>query len=444
MLVCVPSAAVPLRRAAGKPRGAVGGVVSTPKSASCLVPSWRPAAADPARLLRARAAPPGGAGAGSDSDGARELPKQPQQHQQGAELDSDAVDGASADANASASANANAAAAAAAEDLGIEAVVDAVKAVGHGTFVVLLRLLDGTSRLLPIFIGEFEAAALSRALAAGPSGGGAAGQAHASGRPQTYDLLGSAVRALGRAVAHVRVTDLKHNTYHACVSLVPAAEKDDGGAPPPSAPAVELDARPSDALNLALRCGCAVYVGRPVAELCAQPEALLPPELLLHASPSSPSSPLGRPRAAGAAASSSSSASASLHQAPHHHHHHHHHHHQSASAGESHAEIVRTSRAALASYRDPTPMLALARDVAAAQERYEDASAAQAALARCVTRDGALRLAAAVEAALADGRYGEAARLRDELLRAVAEAEAAHSSQEEEEEAAASVAAEGR
>ena len=81
-------------------------------------------------------------------------------------------------------------------------------------------------------------------------------------------------------------------------------------------------------------------------------------------------------------------------------------------------------------------MLALQRDVAAAQERFEAAAEAQAALARCVTRDGALRLAAAVEAALADGRYAEAARLRDELLRAVEESERTQASFEEEEDGA--------
>jgi len=353
---------------------------------------------------------------------------------------------------------------------GTEAVVEAVKSLGggHGVSVILLRLLDGTSRLLPIYVGEFEATSLARGLAAAQLGGplpspaspssslasaSSSAAAAAASRPQTYDLLGSTIAALGRAVSHVSVVDLRHNTYYACVSLVPAEQQggvggggaEDAGGGGKMA-AIELDARPSDALNLAVRCGCAVYVSRDVAERCALPEQLLPPELQTEPplSPLSPqSSSASSALARHARSPSPSPAGAGLPSALLPHHRHQHPSHTQGQGGqqqhpqqpppaqqrpqppqESHADIVRTARAAVLAYRDPTPMLALARDVAAAQERFEAAAQAQAALAGCVTRDGALRLAAAVEAALADGRYGEAARLRDELLRAVGEQEA--------------------
>ncbi len=60
-------------------------------------------------------------------------------------------------------------------------------------------------------------------------------------RPLTHDLMGIFLRHFGAEIAQIRITDLKDNTYYALISL-----QIDGGR-------TEFDARPSDALALAVR-----------------------------------------------------------------------------------------------------------------------------------------------------------------------------------------------
>lgn len=107
--------------------------------------------------------------------------------------------------------------------------------------IVVLRDEDG-ARTLPIWIGMFEAHAVAVQL-----------ENSASSRPMTHDLLRHLVEALGAVVHEVHVTDVRDGTFYAVVYLVAK-----GGE------TVAIDARPSDALALALRSRAPVYVAEHV------------------------------------------------------------------------------------------------------------------------------------------------------------------------------------
>lgn len=103
--------------------------------------------------------------------------------------------------------------------------------------VVLLRP-EGLSAYLPIWVGTAEARAIGRAL-----------YGIDVTRPMSHDFLSTAIAELGAEVAHVRVDRIRTDlVYIASVVLVRGRET------------MTLDARPSDAMALALRTGAPIYV----------------------------------------------------------------------------------------------------------------------------------------------------------------------------------------
>jgi len=110
--------------------------------------------------------------------------------------------------------------------------------------IIFLEEVMG-ERLLPIWIGLNE----GQAIAIRFSG-------VVLPRPLTHDLLLSTVKTLGWAVEKVVVSDIKENTFYARVHL--HCGSDD----------VTVDARPSDAIALAVRAGCAIYVSETVFDKC--------------------------------------------------------------------------------------------------------------------------------------------------------------------------------
>jgi len=94
--------------------------------------------------------------------------------------------------------------------------------------IVLLRESEG-SRYLPIWVGAVEATAIAYAQ-----------QGVVPPRPLTHDLMGQVIAALGAELTLVRITALKDGVYYA--ELVFAS-------------GVEVSARPSDAIALAVRAG---------------------------------------------------------------------------------------------------------------------------------------------------------------------------------------------
>jgi bifunctional DNase/RNase len=119
----------------------------------------------------------------------------------------------------------------------VEVILRAVRVdVGTSTPLLLLEEVGG-SRVLPIFIGAPEATAIAYAL-----------QNVETPRPMSHDLLGNVITALGAQLFSVEITELVDNTFFANLRIVRA-----GGE-------IEVSARPSDAVALALRVGAPILV----------------------------------------------------------------------------------------------------------------------------------------------------------------------------------------
>ena len=101
--------------------------------------------------------------------------------------------------------------------------------------VVVLRSEDG--RLLPIYIGLAEAMAINSAL-----------KNVVPPRPMTHDLLVDIIGKLNAKVERVVIDDLIDNTFYARIVLKQNDHE------------VEVDARPSDSIAIAVRIGCPIYV----------------------------------------------------------------------------------------------------------------------------------------------------------------------------------------
>lgn len=97
--------------------------------------------------------------------------------------------------------------------------------------IVLLKEVAG-ERYLPIWIGAVEATAIAFAQ-----------QGVVTERPMTHDLLRDLLGAFDRPLRTVRITELREGVFHACLGF-------DGG--------LEVSARPSDAIALALRTGASI------------------------------------------------------------------------------------------------------------------------------------------------------------------------------------------
>ena len=106
----------------------------------------------------------------------------------------------------------------------------------QGTGVVLLTD-EPVQRLLPIYIRVFEAQAIAMEL-----------QGETPPRPYTHDLLAAVVRGVGWKLDRITVTEVRESTFYAVLTLSREGE------------VVEIDARPSDSLALALRLDAPVYV----------------------------------------------------------------------------------------------------------------------------------------------------------------------------------------
>lgn len=109
--------------------------------------------------------------------------------------------------------------------------------------IVVLRDEDG-NRVLPIWIGLFEANAIALEL-----------EKVKTPRPMTHDLLYNLVVHIGAVINQVTITAIKDSTYYALVSIVV-----DGGK------VLEIDARPSDAVALALRAEAPIFASEDVLE----------------------------------------------------------------------------------------------------------------------------------------------------------------------------------
>jgi len=125
----------------------------------------------------------------------------------------------------------------------IEVSIDSIRVSLISQHRVIVLKDDETSRFLPIWIGPSEADAITITL-----------QGIRVARPLTHDLACNLIEALGATVSHVVVSDLRDDTFYAGLVL------DVNGHP------LEVDARPSDAMALAVRVGVPIFVSEHVLD----------------------------------------------------------------------------------------------------------------------------------------------------------------------------------
>jgi bifunctional DNase/RNase len=102
--------------------------------------------------------------------------------------------------------------------------------------IIVLREVQG-QRVLPIWVGVFEANAIALQV-----------ENVQTPRPMTHDLLKAVIDQLGARVERIVVCGLKENTFYATLHVLSTQGL------------VEVDARPSDAIALALRSGARIFV----------------------------------------------------------------------------------------------------------------------------------------------------------------------------------------
>jgi hypothetical protein len=120
--------------------------------------------------------------------------------------------------------------------------------------IVILRH-EESRRILPIWIGVFEASAIASRL-----------DGQSPSRPLTHDLLLNGLQAGGATVEKVVICELLESTFYALIHLALDSPSDKAPSDKPGdeagqgGPSRTLDARPSDAIALALRAEVPIYV----------------------------------------------------------------------------------------------------------------------------------------------------------------------------------------
>ena len=264
-------------------------------------------------------------------------------------------------------------------------------------YAVLLKALDAphVGRALKMIIAEESAKHIINALASPPqtNADGVPIPQAIHGRPSVYEFMIASLVAMQATVTKVLVHDLDaRSTYHARVYYRLAGSDVEA----------HVDARPSDALNIALRAQCTnVYVHNNLmsmhgVDVQAEDE-----------------------RAAKSAESSASCHSKGIRNGNMHSH--------AAVTRQQHGNVSVTPspppqlrvniKRAKARLKDRTAELQLRMDVATAEERYEDAAQIRDELDHVLMSDRSQSLLVALEAAAEDGRHNEAERLYEMLMK---------------------------
>lgn len=229
----------------------------------------------------------------------------------------------------------------------VEVKVDHVQNTDKHGHIIFLKLMDDAMKVMPLYIGEAECVSLLKEM-----------EKRNVPRPMTHDLMKSSLVALGFRVTKACITALVGNTYHGSLHYLKS------GKTGTAAEEVVVDSRPSDAINLAVRFGAALYVQKDVAARSAvvMDSYALPRE-------------------------------------------------------ESKSEIIESVRRQVLHFNDPTYMHKLQLQLAIQAERYDEACKLRDEIDGIMTSNRELGLIVAMESALIDERFEEAAALRDELRR---------------------------
>lgn len=112
------------------------------------------------------------------------------------------------------------------------------------TPIVVLKGINDDA-ILPIWVGAYEANAIALEI-----------EKIVPQRPMTHDLLRNIITEMGCQVNKISVTDLIDNTFYAVIEISDTDGK-----------ITSLDARPSDAIALALRTDCPIFVAQKVLDI---------------------------------------------------------------------------------------------------------------------------------------------------------------------------------
>lgn len=237
----------------------------------------------------------------------------------------------------------------------VRAIVENVgRTSGHAP-VIFLKMLDGSDLVLPVFIGEAECSALLKEI-----------RNQQTLRPMTHDLMKNSLELLNFKVAKVTVTDMRDNTFYARIFF--ANQKDEE--------VDSIDARPSDAINLAVRFGAPIFVSKHVVKSSAY--------LMQGGTTAEGGSESGRvPQPAG----------------------------ENTVTDEMFAKIQQQ----VLRRKDPALELRSRLALAVAEERYDEAAQIQDHIAVVIGSDHVASLLYLMEQAVVDERYDDAAKIRDEL-----------------------------
>ncbi|MCA1591871.1 MAG: bifunctional nuclease family protein [Acidobacteria bacterium] len=110
-----------------------------------------------------------------------------------------------------------------------------------GTPIIILKDVHSET-MLPIWVGAYEANAIALEI-----------EKITPQRPMTHDLLRNMIIEMGAQIERVVVTELRENTFFAVIEMRNGAGD-----------ALMLDSRPSDAIALALRADCPIFVNEDV------------------------------------------------------------------------------------------------------------------------------------------------------------------------------------
>jgi uncharacterized protein len=108
--------------------------------------------------------------------------------------------------------------------------------------IIYLKEVEG-ERMFPIVIGFFEATSIDRRVRGLPAP-----------RPLTHDLLASTIESLGGELQDIFISELREHTYYAKLRI-----KHDGEI-------VQVDARPSDAIAVAVTVDVPIFVAEDVLD----------------------------------------------------------------------------------------------------------------------------------------------------------------------------------
>ena len=113
----------------------------------------------------------------------------------------------------------------------------------RGEQVIVLKEKEG-KRLLPIVIGILEATAIKMEVSG-----------YQPPRPLTHDLLKNTIQELGATLSQIVVVKLEQNIFYAKLVIKTQNQQ-----------TIEVDARPSDSIALAVRAKAPIYVAREVLD----------------------------------------------------------------------------------------------------------------------------------------------------------------------------------